>query len=146
MITKNTKTPMKIILVVGDGGVGKTSYIRKQMGKQFISKYISTEGIQSYIDNDNNIIWYDFPGQEYYGLVRDIDSCPQQLLLKNSNIHKIIYMYDTSNKLSFKRLSSWKTFMNNYGCNIPYDIIRNKIDQPDSIKINNSDIKNTNKF
>lgn len=54
---------MKIILVVGNGGVGKTSYIRKQMGKQFIDKYISTVGIQSYIDNENNIVWYDFPGQ-----------------------------------------------------------------------------------
>jgi GTP-binding nuclear protein Ran len=144
-ITKETNTKMNIILVVGNGGVGKTSYIRKQLGKQFIGKYISTVGIQSYIDNDNNIIWYDFPGQEYYGLVRDIDSCPQQLLIKSGNIDKIIYMYDTTNKLSFKRLSFWKTFMKNYGCNIPYEIIRNKIDQPDSIKINNSDIKNTNK-
>lgn len=78
-------------------------------------------------------------------MVRDIDSCPQQLLIKSGNIDKIIYMYDTTNKLSFKRLSSWKTFMISYGCNIPYEIIRNKIDQYDSIKINNSDIKNTNK-
>lgn len=105
------------ILIIGDGGVGKTSYIKKQLGKKFRGQYHSTEGINMY--ETTNIIWYDFPGQEKYGLHPFNDS---------DKIDLVIYMYDLTNKLSYNNLNYWKKYVNkNYG-NISHVTIGNKSD------------------
>tara|TARA_Y100000389_G_C17340434_1_gene453009 strand:- start:83 stop:487 length:405 start_codon:yes stop_codon:yes gene_type:complete len=105
------------ILVIGYGGVGKTSYIRKQLGKKFIKQYYPTEGINMY--ETDTVVWYDFPGQEKYGLhpVGDSDT-----------INLVIYMYDLTSKISYKNLDYWKKYVSkNYG-NIYSITIGNKSD------------------
>ena len=119
------------ILVIGDSGVGKTCYIKKQLGEKFVTTYKATEDIQCYEDED--ILWYDFPGQEKY--VLHIRIC---------KIDKVIYMYDITSNESLKNLNFWKEYVQrNYG-NVDSINIGNKIDMYKYSKINNSDLKNTN--
>ena len=121
----------KKILIIGDGGVGKTSYIRKQIGKKFRQKYYSTQGINMY--ETDTTVWYDFPGQEKYGL-HYIDN----------KIDLVIYMYDLTSKLSYKNLDYWEKYVHkNYG-NIDSFRIGNKSDL--NVVVTNLDIKNTNKY
>ena len=113
----NTEQVKMRILVIGDGGVGKTSYIKKQLGESFRGHYHSTEGINIY-ETDADI-WYDFPGQEKYASHTFNDS---------DKINLVIYMYDLTNKLSYNNLKYWKKYVNeNYG-NISYVTIGNKSD------------------
>jgi len=133
LFIKHTKMETKHrILVIGDGGVGKTAYIRKQMGKPFIKKYYETKCINIYEDDD--CIWYDFPGQEKYGL--------HTIHLP---IDSVIYMYDVTNKLSFDNISFWKKYVKEHFGIIPSSItIGNKIDLHKYIKVKNYDVKNSN--
>ena len=109
-------TNLKKILVVGDGGVGKTSLINCYLGNSFEQKYISTYNID--IRQNNEYILYDFPGQEKYGShdinLHDTDIC--------------IIMYDVTSKLSYKNIESWKLKVENLCGNIPHIIVGNKID------------------
>jgi GTP-binding nuclear protein Ran len=109
------------ILVIGDGGVGKTSYIRKQIGRNFIRQYYPTNGINMY--ETDTIVWYDFPGQEKYGF-HPI----------NDNINRIIYMYDVTSNISYKNINYWKEYVQkNYG-DIPSITIGNKSELPKRVK------------
>jgi GTP-binding nuclear protein Ran len=129
----NTTQEKMHILVIGDGGVGKTSYIKKQLGERFDGRYHSTEGINMYETGTD--IWYDFPGQEKYGSHPFNDS---------DKIDLVIYMYDLTKKLSYNNLSYWRKYVNkNYG-NISYVTIGNK---SDLITHNITDVNiNTNKI
>ena len=122
----------KRVLIVGDGGVCKTSYIRKKIGVNFISKYYPTYGIDKY--ETNNTIWYDFPGQEKY--------CFHPI---NDNIDLVIYMYDVTSNISYKNINFWKQYVyKNYG-NIPSIVVGNKSDLNKRVK---AVVKyfNTNKY
>lgn len=98
----------KNILVIGSGGVGKTSYIMKKVGLKTTSKYIPTIGIHSY--EKDNTVWYDFPGQEAYG-------CHTHYMTEKGykymdvKMDLVIYMYDVTNKLSKKSLNHWKKYV-----------------------------------
>ena len=121
----------KHILIIGDGGVGKTSYIRKQIGKKFRREYYPTHGVNRY--ETDTTVWYDFPGQEKYGS-HYIDN----------KINLVIYMYDLTSKLSYKNLDYWEKYVHKYYGNIVSFRIGNKADL--NLVVKNSDITNSNKY
>lgn len=109
---------METVLLIGDGGVGKTSYIHKQLRLKVNGQYHPTYDIQIYEDHNNNTRWVDFPGQEKYA--------PHTI---NIPINKVIYMYDVTNNISFKNISFWKNYVKkHYGDNIPSVDFGNKVD------------------
>ena len=118
----------KKILILGDGGVGKTSFINYYLGNKFEEKYISTHGFS--IKKTSKYILYDFPGQEKYSShninLKDIDIC--------------IIMYDVTNKLSYKNIKFWKVKLKKLCGNIPTIIIGNKIDSKSRKIIDNNTI------
>jgi len=118
----------KKILIVGDGGVGKTSLINYYLNNTFEQKYISTSNI-NILQNDE-YIFYDFPGQEKYSShdinLSDIDIC--------------IIMYDVTNKISYKNIQFWKLKVQNLCGNIPTIIVGNKIDSDYKSIIDNNTI------
>ena len=114
---------MPQVLIIGDGGVGKTSLINKRFNQMFQNKYITTYGIQ--IRNNGDYTIYDFPGQEKYYELDDIDL---------THIDNCIIMYDCTNKLSYKNISFWKKKLFEICPDIKPIIVGNKIDQP-SLKI-----------
>ena len=119
------------ILIIGDGGVGKTSYIRKKIGRNFIGQYYPTEGINIY--ETDTIVWYDFPGQEKYGL-HPI----------NHNIDRIIYMYDVTSNISYKNINYWKEYVHKHYGDITSITIGNKSDLHKRVKVLTKHL-NTNK-
>ena len=113
MKQSNQKKIIDRILIIGDGGVGKTSYIRKKIGLNFEQKYFPTEGIEKF--KTDTTVWYDFPGQYKYF------SFPI-----SQEITRVIFMYDVKSKISYKNLDYWRKYVKeNYG-NIPSITIGNK--------------------
>lgn len=116
---------LKRILVVGDGGVGKTQFIKKIIGKPFERRYLPTYGINEI--KHGNTVYYDYPGQEQFvGGTSRLHSI-------NETIDKVYFVYDTTSRLSFKNLTAkWKKLVaDTYGSNIDYEIIGMKSDIAD---------------
>lgn len=96
------------ILLIGDSGVGKTSFCRKMFGLGFHSKYNPTYGTFHYQIIKNNIILdlYDVGGQDILNI--NIISNPDLVLL----------CFDLTSMLSFKNTKLWKDMIHIIG-NIP---------------------------
>jgi GTP-binding nuclear protein Ran len=97
-------TQYKIILV-GDGNVGKTTWIKKLLTSNFEKKYVATLGVEVHpIHVQTNIglvifnMW-DCAGQEKYGGLRD-----------GYYIHGdgAIIMYDSTNEHSKEHMEGWE--------------------------------------
>lgn len=98
------------IVLVGDGGVGKTTFLNRYLDGDFTKKYIPTLGVEVHpisIKIENEVsrfdIW-DCAGQEKFGGLRDgyfinSDAC--------------ILMCDVTSKITFKSIGGWiNTFRN----------------------------------
>ena len=107
---------LKNILIIGDGGVGKTCLINRNFNNYFEKKYIPTNNIDNTQHNGYNI--YDFPGQVKYGShnidLQDIKVC--------------IIMYDVTSRISYNNINFWKLKVEKLCGNIPIIIVGNKID------------------
>ncbi len=121
MINSNKRT-FKIILV-GDGEVGKTTYIKKLKTSKFKKKYVATVGVYVHpltiYTNEGEYclnIW-DTAGQEKFGGLRDGyyiggDAC--------------IYMCDLTDQKSVSSISKWFNQVGRVTGDIPSIIIGNK--------------------
>lgn len=129
----------KKIVLIGDGGVGKTNYLNRLQTGNFENKYIATMGVEinplDYWETNNpNYIFnmWDCAGQEKYGFNKqywkDADG--------------VIVMFDLTSRLSFKNIHYWIENINNIVPNIPIIICGNKIDvNKKYIKIKEKDIE-----
>ena len=119
----------KKILIVGDGGVGKTSFINKHFNKHlpFEKRYIPTKGIKTY--TFNQYIIFDFPGQELYGH-KDIKN-------KIGEVDLVMIMYDLTSKISHCNIRRWKNYISEHYGDIPIILVGNKADITGRIKIKN---------
>ena len=120
------------VLVVGDAGVGKTSFIHKKLGHRFNPIYHPTNRIYSY--QSPGVVWYDYPGQNQFETI-SIDA----------PINFVIYMYDVTSKMSYKNLERWKRKINSKYGNINSIDIGNKTDLTSYIKVKGGIIENSNK-
>ena len=100
-------TTFKIALI-GDAGVGTTSFIHKLMSGEFKKRYIPTSGVKinNILLNTNkgtiNLSLYDVAGQEKYSTNNDI-------YYKDTNL--AIIFFDLTSQLSFRNLGMWiKTY------------------------------------
>ena len=110
------------VMIVGDGGVGKTNLIEKLFNKPFERRYIDTENITTY--KKGGLTIYDWPGQIKYNIRFD------------KKIDLYIIMYDVTNTPSYKNIGFWKRKKNEfYNSDIPMIIVGNKIDQVNYRKI-----------
>ena len=85
------------IAFIGDGGVGKTSYIKRITQNIFEERYINTIGCVKYHiqGKKNSFNIFDFAGQEKYGCNLNV------------GIDFYIIFFDLNNKLSFKNCDTW---------------------------------------
>jgi GTPase SAR1 family protein len=106
---------MRNILIIGDGGVGKTNYINKIIGKPFEMRYIPTEGIHKIKHGD--IVYYDYPGQEFY--------CPDR---KIKDIDECWILYRSDSRVSQQHIQRWsEKLVEMCGSGIDTKIIQNEI-------------------
>ncbi len=59
----------KTVIILGNGGVGKTSIVNRMLREKIPKTYLATEGVntRTFVNDKMNLKIYDFPGQEMYG-------------------------------------------------------------------------------
>jgi len=128
------------ITVIGDGGVGKTSLIKKYTKGSFKKEYIKTLGAQfskydeKIEDNAVKLFFWDIAGQKEFSFMRPT-------FYKGSKAAIIVFSHasDEIDK-SFDHISEWHDDIQKYCGNIPIVLFGNKIDLVDN-ELNESKVK-----
>ncbi|MGY5873663.1 MAG: GTP-binding protein [Candidatus Thorarchaeota archaeon] len=119
-------TMMFKLVLIGDGGVGKTSVRRKYLGKGFISSHIATIGVdfaQKYVQVDGitcRLVIWDLAGQTGFERVRKhyYQGCSA-----------LILVYDITNRETFDNATRWLAEAYTHSGEIPPTaILANKVD------------------
>ena len=123
------------ILIVGDGGVGKTSAIERHFDGIFCYSYNSGHEVQERIfqKNSHQRIIYDFPGQRKFNfgtLTEDIEA-----------IDSAIIMYDLTAALSHRSVTQWTKLIQEKFGDVPIKLVGTKADLVDRITVKTEDDK-----
>ena len=105
------------VLLVGDGGVGKTALVKKNSRGVFEKKYIATVGVEVHQIGEYSV--WDCAGQEKFARLRDgyfLDA------------DAAILVVDVTSRLSYKRKSIWIRDVHRFCPGIPIVILANKCD------------------
>lgn len=125
MVELNPVTELKMILV-GDGGVGKTTFVKRHLTGEFERKYIATQGVEVHPMEFNTTkgrikfnVW-DTAGQEKLSGLRDgyyIDA------------HCGIIMFDVCSRVTYKSVPKWYKDITRICDGIPLVLVGNKVDE-----------------
>ena len=105
------------IAIIGDGGVGKTTLIKRIKDNYFEKQYLATTGHTIHSIELNNIVFhfYDYAGQEKYSGIE----------IEDSDFY--IVMFDYSSKMSYKSINDWIRKIGDK----PYIVVGNKCEIPE---------------
>lgn len=125
MVEQVQVTELKMILV-GDGGVGKTTFVKRHLTGEFERKYIATQGVEvhpmEFHTTKGRIkfnVW-DTAGQEKLSGLRDgyyIDA------------HCGIIMFDVCSRVTYKSVPKWYKNITRICEGIPIVLVGNKVDE-----------------
>ena len=97
-------TPEFKLILVGDGGVGKTTFVKRHLTGEFEKKYVATLGVEVhpllFHTNRGPIkfnVW-DTAGQERFGGLRDGYYIQGQCA---------IIMFDVTSRITYKNVPNW---------------------------------------
>jgi GTP-binding nuclear protein Ran len=116
------------LILVGDGGVGKTTFVKRHLTGEFEKKYISTIKVEVHLlnlyTNKGKVVLelWDTCGQEKYGGLRDGYYI---------GAHCAILMFDTTSKQTYFNIPSWYRDIYRVCDNIPMVLVGNKVDISD---------------
>lgn len=125
----NNVPEFKLVLV-GDGGVGKTTLVKRHLTGEFEKKYIPTLGVEVHplIFNTNcgKVIFnvWDTAGQEKFGGLRD-----GYYIQGNC----AIIMFDVTSRITYKNVPNWHRDIVRVCENIPIVLTGNKVDIKDRL-------------
>jgi GTP-binding nuclear protein Ran len=120
-------TSFKLVLV-GDGGVGKTTFVKRHLTGEFEKKYIATLGVEvhpiQFTTNRGPITFnvWDTAGQEKFGGLRDGYYIQGQCA---------IIMFDVTSRVTYKNVPVWHKDLVRVCENIPIVLCGNKVDIKD---------------
>ncbi|KAF4627154.1 hypothetical protein G7Y89_g11001 [Cudoniella acicularis] len=113
------------LVLVGDGGTGKTTFVKRHLTGEFEKKYIATLGVEvhplGFSTNLGNIqfdVW-DTAGQEKFGGLRDGYYINGQCG---------IIMFDVTSRITYKNVPNWHRDLVRVCENIPIVLTGNKVD------------------
>uniref|UniRef100_A0A3P8VA28 GTP-binding nuclear protein Ran n=1 Tax=Cynoglossus semilaevis TaxID=244447 RepID=A0A3P8VA28_CYNSE len=128
---QNNATPcvaaFKLVLV-GDGGTGKTTFVKRHVTGEFEKKYVATLGVEVHplvFHTNRGAIKYnvwDTAGQEKFGGLRDGYYIQAQCA---------IIMFDVTSRVTYKNVPSWHRDLVRVCENIPIVLCGNKVDIKD---------------
>lgn len=116
------------VLLVGDGGVGKTTFVKRHKTGEFEKKYIATMGVEvhpiPFNTNLGSVVFncWDTAGQEKLGGLRDGYYIGGQAA---------IIMFDCTSRVSYKSVPHWHKDLVRVCENIPIVLCGNKVDCKD---------------
>eukprot|EP01105_Mastigella_eilhardi_P006019 TRINITY_DN17645_c0_g1_i1.p1 TRINITY_DN17645_c0_g1~~TRINITY_DN17645_c0_g1_i1.p1 ORF type:complete len:214 (-),score=63.65 TRINITY_DN17645_c0_g1_i1:204-845(-) len=123
-----TEVPSFKCVLVGDGGTGKTTFVKRHLTGEFEKKYIPTLGVEvhplGFTTNCGPIrfnVW-DTAGQEKFGGLRDGYYIQGQCA---------IIMFDVTCRLTYKNVPNWHKDLTRVCENIPIVLCGNKVDIKD---------------
>ncbi|KAF8819167.1 GTP-binding nuclear protein ran/tc4 [Cardiosporidium cionae] len=116
------------LVLVGDGGVGKTTLVKRHLTGEFEKKYIPTLGVevrllkfQTNVGLINFNVW-DTAGQEKFGGLRDGYYIGG---------HCAILMFDVTSRITYKNIPNWYRDIVRVCDEIPIVLVGNKVDVKD---------------
>jgi len=113
------------ITLIGDGGVGKTTLVKKLQAGVFIKQYNPTLGVEEHPivrkKNNETIVYniWDTPGQEKFGGFRE------RYMIKSD---AVIVMFDKTSLVTFNNTSDWIGSYQSVAPNTPIILCGNKCD------------------
>jgi len=113
------------LLLVGDGGVGKTTFVKRHLTGEFEKKYIATIGVDvhplTFQTSRGKLVFdvWDTAGQEKFGGLRDGYYIQGQAA---------IIMFDVTSRITYKSVPNWHRDISRVCENIPIVLVGNKID------------------
>jgi len=122
------EVPQFKLVLVGDGGVGKTTLVKRHLTGEFEKKYIPTLGVEvnplKFNTNFGPLIFnvWDTAGQEKFGGLRDgyyvSGNCA-------------IIMFDVGCRITYKNVPNWYRDITRVCEGIPIVLVGNKVDIKD---------------
>ncbi|XP_066292666.1 uncharacterized protein [Branchiostoma lanceolatum] len=116
------------LVLVGDGGTGKTTFVKRHVTGEFEKKYVATLGVEvhpiKFNTNRGEIkfnVW-DTAGQEKFGGLRDGYYIQGQCA---------IIMFDVTSRVTYKNVPNWHRDLVRVCENIPIVLCGNKVDIKD---------------
>jgi len=125
---KNAPIPKFKLLLVGDGGVGKTTFVKRHKTGEFEKKYVATMGVEvhpiPFHTTLGPVIFncWDTAGQEKLGGLRDGYYIGGQAA---------IIMFDVTARVTYKSVPHWHKDLVRVCENIPIVLCGNKVDCKD---------------
>ncbi|CDF35794.1 small GTP-binding protein of Ran family [Chondrus crispus] len=116
------------VVLVGDGGVGKTTFVKRHISGEFEKRYLATMGVEvhplKFFTNFGPILMnvWDTAGQEKLGGLRD-----GYYIQGNA----AIIMFDVTSRMTYKNVPQWHRDLVRVCENIPIVLCGNKVDIKD---------------
>ncbi|GKY90482.1 hypothetical protein MPSEU_000022000 [Mayamaea pseudoterrestris] len=116
------------LILVGDGGVGKTTFVKRHLTGEFEKKYVATLGVEVhpllFHTNRGPIRFncWDTAGQEKFGGLRDGYYIQGQCA---------IIMFDVTSRITYKSVPNWHRDLTRVCENIPICLVGNKVEIKD---------------
>jgi len=116
------------LILVGDGGTGKTTFVKRHITGEFEKKYVATVGVEvhplRFHTNFGQICFnvWDTAGQEKLGGLRD-----GYYIQGNA----AIIMFDVTSRMTYKNVPNWHRDIVRVCENIPIVLCGNKVDIKD---------------
>eukprot|EP01001_Neometanema_parovale_P008639 NODE_4906_length_1002_cov_730.147895_g4699_i0.p1 GENE.NODE_4906_length_1002_cov_730.147895_g4699_i0~~NODE_4906_length_1002_cov_730.147895_g4699_i0.p1 ORF type:complete len:217 (-),score=77.10 NODE_4906_length_1002_cov_730.147895_g4699_i0:295-945(-) len=113
------------LILVGDGGTGKTTFVKRHITGEFEKKYIATIGVEVHpltFQTNRGLICFnvwDTAGQEKFGGLRD-----GYYIQGNC----AIIMFDVTSRQTYKNVPNWHRDIVRVCENIPIVLVGNKVD------------------
>ncbi|KAG9073343.1 GTP-binding nuclear protein gsp1/Ran [Linnemannia hyalina] len=113
------------LVVIGDGGTGKTTFIKRHLTGDFEKKYLATIGVEvhplEFYTNYGTILFetWDTVGQVRYCGLRDSYYINGQCA---------IIMFDVTSRISYKNVANWYRDLTRICSSIPIVLCGNKVD------------------
>ncbi|KAI7835020.1 GTP-binding nuclear protein GSP1/Ran [Kickxella alabastrina] len=119
------EVPTFKLVLVGDGGTGKTTFVKRHISGEFEKRYIATIGVEvhplMFTTNKGNLVFntWDTAGQEKFGGLRDGYYISGQCG---------IIMFDVTSRITYKNVPNWHRDLVRVCENIPIVLCGNKVD------------------
>jgi len=128
MPVEGVDTPTFKCVLVGDGGTGKTTFVKRHLTGEFEKKYVATLGVEVHPLVFNTTrgpirfnVW-DTAGQEKFGGLRDGYYIQGQCA---------IIMFDVTSRVTYKNVPNWHRDLVRVCENVPIVLCGNKVDVKD---------------